>query len=240
MIYIFSIEGNIGSGKSTIVKNLKQNVKKIGNYDVVYLQEPVQYWETITDENNETVIQHFYKDNKKYGFPFQMLAYISRNKILNDVINKCTTDTIIITERSIFTDKNVFAEMLYKDGSINEIEYKIYTSWFNEYSDFKHTYNYIYINTSVNVCSERIQKRSRKGEIIPIEYLSRCKKFHDTWLNKEENVLTVDGNQNCDEIFKYTELLDTIVKYINLLTKKNNFVEGTNITLEQLMHHPFF
>ena len=33
---------------------------------------------------------------------------------------------VIISERSLDTDKNVFAKMLYDDGKIKEVEYKIY------------------------------------------------------------------------------------------------------------------
>ena len=240
MIHIFSIEGNIGSGKSTIVKNLKKRFEKLDNYDIVYFLEPVNVWESIKNENNENIIQCFYKDNKKYAFSFQMLAYISRNNILNDVINNCKKDTIIITERSIFTDKNVFAKMLYKDKSMNEIEYKIYTKWFESYSNIKQDYNYIYINTDVDTCSKRIKKRSRKGESIPKEYLLRCKKFHDEWLDNEQNILKVDGNQDNGESIKYYELLNTIIKYIDLVVKRDKYIQGTNLTLQDIMDHPFF
>ena len=127
MIYIFSIEGNIGSGKSTIIKNIKNSFIKYKNFKIIYLQEPVDIWESIVDENNKNIIEHFYGDNVKYGFSFQMLAFISRNKLLNETIaNNANENIVIITERSIFSDKNVFAKMLYKDKSINEIEYQIY------------------------------------------------------------------------------------------------------------------
>jgi deoxyadenosine/deoxycytidine kinase len=244
MIYIFSIEGNIGSGKSTIVKNLKEYVRALYNYEIIYLQEPVDMWESIVDENNVNIIEHFYKDNAKYAFSFQLLAYISRNKIINDIIkNNNNNNIIIITERSIFTDKNVFAKMLYEDKSINEIEYKIYNNWFNEYSDNSLKYNYIYVDTDINMCNERVKKRSRKGENIPLEYLYKCKKFHDEWLNDEDNMLSINGNQNITESIKYNELLNTIIKYIKIIIKtdkNNDQIQGTNITLEDLMNHPFF
>ena len=42
---IISIEGNIGSGKSTLVEELR---KKFGNNEkVCFLQEPVDIWNTI-------------------------------------------------------------------------------------------------------------------------------------------------------------------------------------------------
>ena len=96
------------------------------------------------------------------------------------------------------------------------------------------------INTDVDICSKRIQKRSRKGESIPKEYLSRCKQFHDEWLDQEENILNIDGNQDNREPIKYNELLNTIIKYIYLVIKRDKYIQGTNLTIQDMMEHPFF
>ena len=102
---IISIEGNIGSGKSTFISFLKKNFD-----DICFVDEPVQEWLNIVDENNNNLIQNFYKDKKKYGYLFQNFAYITRIKKLNDAI-KNSKKQIIITERSIESDKYLFAEM---------------------------------------------------------------------------------------------------------------------------------
>ena len=36
--------------------------------------------------------------------------------------------------RSVFTDKNIFAKMLYDTKDIEEIDYKIYNRWFHHYT----------------------------------------------------------------------------------------------------------
>ena len=51
VFYIFSVDGNIGSGKSTLIKKLKKELIKIYNINVIYLQEPVDEWKSIKDEN---------------------------------------------------------------------------------------------------------------------------------------------------------------------------------------------
>ena len=71
---IVSIEGNIGSGKSTLLSNLREHYKNSSN--VVFLKEPVDEWEKITDENGETILKKFYSDQEKYSFSFQMMAYV--------------------------------------------------------------------------------------------------------------------------------------------------------------------
>jgi len=73
MITIFTIEGNIGSGKSTLIRLLKQKYPEI-----ICLLEPVKEWEGIKDKQGENILTKFYKDQEKYSFSFQMMAYISR------------------------------------------------------------------------------------------------------------------------------------------------------------------
>ena len=71
---IISIEGNIGSGKSTMVEYLKQNLQN--DSTICFLQEPVDIWNTIIDKNGVNIIENYYNDQKKYAFQFQMMAYI--------------------------------------------------------------------------------------------------------------------------------------------------------------------
>ena len=43
MHYIFSIEGNIGSGKSTLVKKLKKTFDNIDNIKIIFYKNLFQY-----------------------------------------------------------------------------------------------------------------------------------------------------------------------------------------------------
>ena len=54
---IVSIEGNIGSGKSTLLANLREHYRDDAN--IVFLKEPVDEWEKITDEKGITIIEKF-------------------------------------------------------------------------------------------------------------------------------------------------------------------------------------
>ena len=195
---IISIEGNIGSGKSSIMKflsiHLNSYIKKNGkSLNICYLQEPVEIWNTFTDKNNENIIQKYYQDQKKYAFQFQMMAYISRLSQFKDALSK--NYDVIFTERSILTDKNVFAKMLYDSEKIEEIEYKIYNKWFYEFSNYIDNIKIYYIKTNPNICFDRIIKRNRKGEEeIPLDYLNSCHDYHEKWLNQYKNIFIHDGN----------------------------------------------
>lgn len=199
---IISIEGNIGSGKSTMVEYLKQHLQN--DPSICFLQEPVDTWNTITDKNDVNIIENYYKDQKKYAFQFQMMAYISRISILRDALKK--DYELIITERSIFTDANVFAKMLYDEGNIEETEYKIYNLWFNEFIKDIPNISLVYVQTTPEICYQRVLLRNRIGECIPVEYLKKCHEYHENWINKNKeclNILTIDGNETmCEKLKK--------------------------------------
>ena len=78
--------------------------------NVFILPEPIDEWLQIKDEEGN-ILQHYYKDQKKYSFAFQMMAYISRLAILKKAME--TGYEYIITERCLETDRHVFCQMLY-------------------------------------------------------------------------------------------------------------------------------
>jgi deoxyadenosine/deoxycytidine kinase len=222
-VRIISIDGNIGSGKSTLVSDLKQCFEDEKN--ICFLQEPIDLWNTIRDDNDVTILENYYKDQTKYAFSFQMMAYISRLSMLKREINKNKYD-IIITERSTNTDRHVFAKMLFDDKKIEKIQYEIYLKWFDEFISELPTIEVIYIRTSPNVAHERVKKRAREGEsVIELEYLKRCHEYHENWLNRERGLsLVFDGNVNIYQEPKVLEnwieiikkyMYDNVIEYYN-------------------------
>ena len=96
---IFYLEGSIGSGKSTLLSILQDALNK--DY-VEVIQEPVEEWKQLMDNNNKNLLSYFYEDPQRWSLSFQLNAFISRvNKLENLDKNK-----IYIVERSIFSDKN--------------------------------------------------------------------------------------------------------------------------------------
>jgi len=195
---IISIEGNIGSGKSTLLENLQSHFGM--NKKIIFLEEPVAEWETITNANGTTMLQLFYEDQKKHAFAFQMMAYISRLALLKEAVEN-NQDAIIITERSLYTDYMVFAKMLFDSGNIEVQNYKIYLKWFNTFAQDYTINKVIYVKSAPEVCYKRIAKRSRDGESnIPLSYLINCDKYHTEMLNVMQdncycsNQLILDGN----------------------------------------------
>ena len=214
MVYIFNVEGNIGSGKSTLVRILEKELKSINSIPIVYVQEPVDEWSTIKDKNGETILEKFYNDQYKYAFSFQMMAYISRLSLVKQIIRD-NPNAIIICERSVFTDKEVFAKMLYDDGKIEEVDYQIYLKWFDEFIDDIPVSGIIYVNTSPENSKSRVDFRARPGEDIPLEYLEKCYNYHNNWLaDSSEIIFNFDGNNNFRDNIT-TQSIDNIKDFIN-------------------------
>ena len=216
MSKIISVEGNIGSGKSTIIKLLKEYLKD--NNNIIFLQEPVDEWEKIKDKNNVTILKKFYENQEKYSFAFQMMAYISRLNLLKNTIEK-NPNSIIITERCLNTDRYVFAKMLYDSGKLEDVEYQIYLKWFDSFIDTQLIQKIVYLKTDPNICHFRINKRNRDGELgIPIEYLEKCHLYHEEMINNINEKLVIDSNIDTDENKK---ILDEWLNIINLFIYEN-------------------
>ena len=199
---ILCIEGNIGSGKSTFMQKLKA---RFGNSKhVCFLDEPVDTWSQFKDEEG-SILEHYYKDQTKWGFTFQMLAYISRLTLLRKALEN-PDYTYIVTERSLFTDKNIFCKMLYESGVIHPIQYQIYQAWFDEFMT-KHEYKFIYLRTSPEVAFARVHKRNRKGETIPLSYLEECHRYHEEWLQHE---FILDANVEEDDTEKWLTVVNDV------------------------------
>ena len=197
MTIIVTIDGNIGSGKSTIIEKLieihENNKQKI---KICFLKEPVDIWSGIKNENGNNILELFYKNKGKYSFSFQMVAYISR---LVSIKEKLKEDyDIIVCERSVYTDRNVFAKMLYNYGIMEEINYKIYNMWFDEFLKDLPSFIKIYIVTDPEIAFKRIISRNRTGEKkITLRYIEQCHIEHQKWLWHDAN-LCLDGNYDIE------------------------------------------
>lgn len=212
MSILISVDGNIGSGKSSLLRFMKNNVhalclgKYSNEYEILFLQEPVHEWMKIKDESGETILSLFYNDQTTYAFAFQMMAYISRLNELKNVM-KSGKKYIIISERSVFTDKHVFAQMLYDDNLMKKVEFEIYNNWFDSFIGDVPLQGIVYLDVNASKCRERILKRDREGEDVDISYLQRCEQYHEQYVSKynDKQVLRLDSNIDNETFDHFTK-----------------------------------
>jgi deoxyadenosine/deoxycytidine kinase len=198
MVRIYSCEGNIGAGKTTLLGHIETLVKSFNQYQIIVLREPVDVWSTVRSPDGLNILENFYKDPVKYAFPFQVLAFTTRLTMLKNAIKENPDCEVIICERSLYADGNIFAKMLYDDGTMDNLSYQIYRKMYEDaISEFPLT-GVIYLTIPPELCAKRIVQRGRSGEEnIPLVYLEKCSKYHETWLNQlnlDFQVIRMDEN----------------------------------------------
>jgi deoxyadenosine/deoxycytidine kinase len=230
---IISVEGNIGAGKTTIIDNLEKYYKN--DPSVIFIREPVDIWQSITDSKGESILAKFYADPAKYSFSFQVMAFVTRLSMLRNTIRENPNCEVIVCERSLEADRNIFAKMLYNDGLIDEINYKIYLKFYTEYRDEFELYGMVYLNTYASVCYDRVKKRSREGEeSVSLDYLEKCKNYHEDWLCDAEHILVIDANEDVqydidNQNDKGVEWLHRIKEYISDIKNNDNSTTTSSI-----------
>jgi len=218
MTILISIQGNIGSGKSSLLKKIENYKFKFAK-KICFLQEPVDEWEALRDENNLTLLQLYYKDQQTYSFAFQIMAFMTRLKQLKEALSK--NYDIIITERSLSADHNIFTKMLLDENIIKQIEYKIYLKWVEEFKFNMPNEYIIYLKTDPETAHERIIQRNRLGENIDINYINKCHNYHESWLNNIKNICILDGNLNNNNPNNFEKWMIEINEFLNRIILEN-------------------
>jgi deoxyadenosine/deoxycytidine kinase len=191
---LISIEGNIGAGKSYLLGNLRK-----AHPEWCFIDEPVAFWESLRNDGNESLLEVFYKDQRRWSYTFQNCALLSRFHNIESAITKVNAQElearagikrpamckVFITERCLDTDHEVFAKMLHSDGQLDALEIDLYQRWFRMLQKTATPLSAIvYVDTMPGTCSERINIRARDGEGgIPLSYLESLDKFQRRWID---------------------------------------------------------
>ena len=237
MPFIIYIEGNIGAGKSTFVRQLGKYLSnfRIQNIDPIIIQEPVDEWLETKESDGKNILEKFYENIDRWSFTFQMNSFISRTKKIQDELvkessfsNNIKINKALFIERSVYTDRHVFASNCFENKNMTKMEYDIYCKWNTWLSDkFELKPSaYIYLKCSPETASERITNRARsEEENIPIEYLTQIHNKHEDWMTNEMEqgipVLVIDANEDFTKYDKMQELYESVYKFIETLNKNN-------------------
>ena len=216
---IISLDGNIGAGKSTLLAEIRKHL-----HDIHYVDEPVGQWTSLKNDEGENLLELFYKDKRRWAYTFQNCAILTRLKNIKDAVESLDPtmkqQQVIMTERSVLTDKYVFAEMLRDTGLIDMLEWDLYDNWFNIFSRQYPVNGIVYLCTSSATSKERIALRNRHGEDkIDLEYLEALDRQHKKWVeNTNIPVLTLSTEpgesveMNVQKIKEFVEMLKSQCK----------------------------
>ena len=203
---IYALEGNIGAGKSTIMKIISNQF-----HDVEFVEEPVNQWQNL---NGCNLLNSFYSDPKRWGFSFEFYSMLTKIQALLKAAD--SDKPIIIIERSILSNK-VFMDLSNDLGKLDKMEYAMLINTYNFYLEnvYPQIAGIIYLDTPIDECIRRITKRNR-GEECTIEksYLNSIKEKMDEMCNSSTMiVIRIDGMYDCERDVK--RVCDDIKRYLH-------------------------
>ncbi|CAB3386186.1 Hypothetical predicted protein [Cloeon dipterum] len=205
--YRVSVEGNIGSGKSTFLSYFERFSEV-----EIYL-EPLDRWRDVQGYN---VLDLLYSDLTKWNLTFQHMVQLSRVNIQTSTSSK----TVQMFERSVQNNRYCFGEMAYKGGLLSDVEYTIFDKWYSWVSDNTDIGLdlIVYLRSNPEKVYQRLLQRSRKEELsVSLEYLQQVHEAHEKWLlhgipaKAPAPVLVLDANSNLDAMYRQYELNQEVI-----------------------------
>jgi len=176
-----AIAGNIGSGKSSLLEFLTST------YRVSPFYEP--------NEANP-YLQDFYQDMRRWAFQSQLFFLSSKFRIHQEADR---TPGVVIQDRTIFEDAEIFATALYQMRKIDQRDWDTYWAFYQTIlTAIKPPDLLIYLRCSMRTLRKRIRLRGRPMEQdIPLSYLKRLERLYEDWIARYTlgEVLVLDSDR---------------------------------------------
>jgi deoxyadenosine/deoxycytidine kinase len=179
------IDGNIGSGKTTVIEKLYKRYPKV-------YPEPIQEW--------KEWLKKFYSDMNKNALGFQL-------KVLKTHIDRKKYPTGIF-ERSPLSCQMVFGKILHQDKLIDDLEFNLCQEYFHDFGWVPN--KIVYLRCSPETCLERIRNRNRESEDkIPLDYLTKIHNNYEELYSTRNDVIIIDAEKDENEVYNIiTHLLN--------------------------------
>ena len=160
------LAGNIGAGKSTLVRMM---CERLG-------WEP--YYEPVTEN---PYLEEFYRDMKRWAFHSQVffLTYRAQaHRALMDVPRP------VVQDRSFYEDAEVFARALHRQGAMSDRDWDTYRGLYRTLTSLLAPPDLVvYLRASVPTLQRRIAQRARAFEAsISDAYLDGLNALYEEWI----------------------------------------------------------
>ena len=198
------ISGNIGVGKTT----LSEKISKKFNWEL-----------QLEEVKDNPYLDDFYKSMKDWSFHLQIFFLNSR---FNQIQKISESNNVVIQDRSIYEDYEVFTKTLYDSGVLMEREFNNYKRLYNTILKYINEPDLlIYLrNLNIDKIISNIDKRSRTFEkAIDKEYLKKLNLYYENWIKEhpQDKVLTIDLSEN-----DFMENPKFLKKIYSMIEKKIN------------------
>lgn len=161
-----AVAGNMGVGKTSFVEFLTQEY----GFEPVYEPYTTNPW-----------LDDFYGDMSRWAYHSQLWFLTHKFRLHLDLNDNAG---VVVQDRTIYEDAEIFATNLYRQGRMEEREFRTYLDL---YTGMKRTLQppdlMIYLRCSVRAIRRRIQKRGRPSELaIPTSYLQGLNRLYEDWM----------------------------------------------------------
>jgi deoxyadenosine/deoxycytidine kinase len=194
-----AVAGNIGAGKTTLTGLLAKHYK----------------WEPhFEDVENNPYLYDFYEDMPRWSFNLQV--YFLNNRF-SKIVEIQKGDNIVIQDRTIYEDAQIFAPNLHSMGLMTKRDFDNYSGLFKTINQLiKPPDLLIYLRGSISTLVNQIQKRGREYEDnLRLDYLRRLNEYYEAWIStyKEGKLLIIDIDKT--NFAERKEHLGSVVTKIN-------------------------
>ncbi|XP_029018168.1 deoxyguanosine kinase, mitochondrial isoform X2 [Betta splendens] len=199
-----SIEGNIAVGKSTFARLLQS-----ASPDWEVMAEPVSKWQNINSGASKgtvaspqatviNLLQMMYQDPQRWSYTFQTYSCMSRFRTQLQPpparLLRSEGTPVQVYERSVYSDRYIFALNMFELGCINSTEWAVYQDWHSllveQFGHQVELEGIIYLRAPPQKCMERLERRGRSEEIgVKLDYLNKLHIQHERWLVEKSTEL---------------------------------------------------
>ena len=177
------ISGNIGVGKTTLSKKISKKFN----------------WNLQLEEvKNNPYLDDFYKSMSDWSFHLQIFFLNSR---FNQIQKISESDNVVIQDRSIYEDYEVFTKTLHDSGVLKDREFNNYKRLYNTILKYISQPDlHIYLrNNNIDNIIKNIKKRKRDFEkTIDKNYLIKLNEYYENWIRRhpKKRILIIDLSEN--------------------------------------------
>ena len=183
--FIVSIDGLIGSGKSTLISGLA-----MAGFNV--FPEPVSEWK---------LLEKYYENPKLYGFAFEMEVLLSQfcQRM------QFPDEGLVVVERCPESTCKVFVPMV---PLVNED----LAAFLSTYERLAYQVDcFVYLKVDPTVAHQRIQDRSDVDKKISLAYLERLYKQYDNLQPR----INVNANRSKEEVLRHVIKILSFIKRVS-------------------------
>lgn len=179
------IDGNIGCGKTTVIKELNNETR------IPIFLEPLHKWNDL--------LTLFYEDHSKWAFTFNLEVMTSFHEWKDNSF-------LALYERSPLSCRHVFTQLNYENKHMHALELQVFDKIYKELKWDPEVL--VYIRTDPDVCYLRMKERARCCEMgVSHDYIVSVHEKYEALVSNTDvmrniDLHIVDGNQDKKKVYE--------------------------------------